>query len=333
MQKRGPNLNPRILFVYQVSAPFVLQDRDLLAKHLNVIEFRWVDYDHPARALTRMMFKQRRNFDLVFVWFGDFHASVATSVARYLRKPSIVVVGGYDVSDVPGYGFLSRPGGLRSAQKHFRRATRILPVSATLESELVRRFPGIASKIVVLPTGVDVNRFQPGAEVRRGIISVAGVETWTRARIKGWDRIVEVATLLPEISFLVVGASSEIARRLDPPPNLEIRGPVAHEDLIPLFQRTSVYLQASRSEGLPNALMEAMSCGCVPVVTNVGGMPELVKEVGLIANDDPRELATGVKKAMNFVGGGLLARRRVVERYSLAQRELGLLRIVNALFR
>ena len=32
----------------------------------------------------------------------------------------------------------------------------------------------------------------------------------------------------------------------------------------------------SLNEGLPLALVEAMSCGCCPVATAVGGVPELV---------------------------------------------------------
>jgi glycosyltransferase involved in cell wall biosynthesis len=39
-----------------------------------------------------------------------------------------------------------------------------------------------------------------------------------------------------------------------------------------------VFVLASTSEGFPNALQEAMACGCCPVSSRVGGTPELVRD-------------------------------------------------------
>src|SRR2546422_6146622 len=143
---------PRILFVYQVASPFVLQDRDILSRHTEVIEFSWSDHARPARALVKTMVRHRGEYDLVFVWFGDTHASVAFRVASGLRKPGVLVVGGYDISEIPGYGFLSTPKNRRRARGHFSRASRILAVSQTLRHEIVRLFPDTAAKTSVLPT-------------------------------------------------------------------------------------------------------------------------------------------------------------------------------------
>lgn len=319
---------PRILFVYQGPSPFILQDRDLLAKHAEIREFRWFDHLHPARALVKWMFRHWREYDLVFVWFGDTHATVAIRAAQLLRKPSIIVAGGYDVRDVPD-GFLATRKGLRRAEGHFRRSTRIVTVSKALQDEVVRRFPGTATKTEVLYLGADVGLFQPKGPRKRQVLSVAGAEVWTRAWVKGWDRIAQVAQLLPDVHFLLIGASPEIARLVDPPANLEIRGPVRRADLVTHYQAAAVYLQASRFEALSSALMEAMSCGCVPVVTAVGGMPELVGDVGFVVGEDPEMLASAVQKALDSPERGVRARTRIVEQFSLARREEGLLHIVE----
>lgn len=42
------------------------------------------------------------------------------------------------------------------------------------------------------------------------------------------------------------------------------------------------YLQLSLTEGFPNALIEAMACGCIPIVSSVGAMPEIVGQTGRV---------------------------------------------------
>ena len=322
-------MRPRVLFVYQLPAPFILTDRDLLRKFADVKEFRWFGRPHPARLLTRWMLRNRAAFDIVFIWFGDAHASVATRMARLLGKPSVLVAGGYDVNDLPGYGYLSTARGRRSARGHFSRATRILAVSDAIRRELVRRFPSTASKSEVLYLGVDVDRFRPGGHRERRVLSVAGAEGWKRAWVKGWDRIAEVARLLPDIPFRIVGASRDVAEQLDPPPNLVVRPHASEDELLAEYRASPVYLQASRTEALSSAVMEAMACGCVPVVTNVGGMPELVGNAGLVTNEDPIEIAAAVRAAFDAQGLGVKARSRVLQRFSLAAREEGLRRVID----
>ena len=53
-------------------------------------------------------------------------------------------------------------------------------------------------------------------------------------------------------------------------------GTIERARLLEYYRRAKVYCQPSRREGLPGALCEAMLCGCYPVVTGTGGMPEAV---------------------------------------------------------
>ncbi len=322
-------MRPRILFVYQLPSPFILQDRDLLAKHARVREFRYSAHRHPARALSKWMLTHGREFDLVFVWFGDAHASVATRAAKLLGKPSVLVIGGYDLSAARGYGFLSTTRGVRMARGHFQRATLVLAVSSALRDALRRHFPVTEGKTSVLPTGVDVHLFRPGGPRTRSVLSVAGAGEWMRAWVKGWDRLAAAAKMLPEIPFLLAGASPEVRRRLEPPANMQVLGPLAQEELLPRYQRASVYAQASRSEGLPNTLLEAMACGCVPVVTRIGGMPEAVQGVGFVVGEMPDEIADGIRRAMDSPGRSGAARERAASRFSLAERERGLASMIE----
>ena len=57
----------------------------------------------------------------------------------------------------------------------------------------------------------------------------------------------------------------------------------------------------SREEGLPLALLESMACGCIPISTNVGGIPEVLQGTGagwLIPCGDVDQLAASLDKGI-----------------------------------
>lgn len=43
---------------------------------------------------------------------------------------------------------------------------------------------------------------------------------------------------------------------------------------VPYYQRAKLLIISSRSEELAIAMLEAMACGCVPIVSNVGNMTD-----------------------------------------------------------
>jgi glycosyltransferase involved in cell wall biosynthesis len=69
-------------------------------------------------------------------------------------------------------------------------------------------------------------------------------------------------------------------------------------DLLPAFD---VFTLSSRFEGLPISLLEAMASGVPPVVTRVGGIPEVVTDGDdgvLVEPGDPEGLATALGKLL-----------------------------------
>lgn len=322
-----------VLLVYRLPSPFVIADREIIRRHFDLVEFIWPEHVHPARELALWMFRNRRRYDVVFSWFGNSHASIATFAAWLERKPSLIQVGGYDVSDIPRYGFLSTRAGRSWARLHFGCATRILAVSHRMESTIHTRFPGTVGRTVVLPTGVDTERFHPSGPKTNRVLSVAPADSWPRASVKGLDRIAAVARQLPELPFTIFGVGAGIEEMLQVPSNLQVRGHVSQVDLIPEYQSAAVYLQPSRSEGMPNSVMEAMACGCVPVVTDVGGMRELVGSLGVVVPGRPRAIAEGVRRAMESPALGTKARERVAAEFSLRRREQRLVAVVEEVSR
>jgi len=92
----------------------------------------------------------------------------------------------------------------------------------------------------------------------------------------------------------------------------------------PLLRLADVYLTCSAQDGLPNAVLEAMASGLPVVAAPAGGITELVDEqTGIVlASPSAEELAHAATALLSDDGRrrrlGQAARRRVVQRYSLA---------------
>ena len=88
-------------------------------------------------------------------------------------------------------------------------------------------------------------------------------------------------------------------------------------------------MQLSLSEGFPNALSEAMLCECVPLVSNVGGMPDIIHDCGyLLKHKDQDELFKLIGSALkndDLNGLGKKARKRIVDNYTFENRKNKLL--------
>jgi L-malate glycosyltransferase len=68
-------------------------------------------------------------------------------------------------------------------------------------------------------------------------------------------------------------------------------------DVAPFFSAADAFIMSSKSEGLPMSLLQAFSLGLPAIVTNVGGMAEVVKlaEAGLtVSATDPTEMAAAI---------------------------------------
>ena len=132
---------------------------------------------------------------------------------------------------------------------------------------------------------------------------VVGCAAHMRAR-KGLATLVEAAARMPRgsIHFLLLGRISDSKiRPLIRKCGLEavMHTPGYRSDAAALMGACDLFVMPSlRREGLPRAVIEAMAQGVPAVVTNVGGMPEIVEQQksGLIVEPgDPRALAEAIQ--------------------------------------
>lgn len=80
--------------------------------------------------------------------------------------------------------------------------------------------------------------------------------------------------------------------------NIKIVGWVEFEKKLDLLKKTGILILPSYNEGLPMAILEGMACGKVIISTNVGAIPEVVKEENgiLISPGNIQSLAEAIIK-------------------------------------
>jgi glycosyltransferase involved in cell wall biosynthesis len=255
--------------------------------------------------------------------------------SRILGKPSLVVVGGYEVAKVPeiGHGSLLDPGKAKMVKYVLEKASKVLPVDESLKEAAMKNLGVRGDNIQTVHTGHDSDKFKASGAKERMALTVGFIDKITIKR-KGLDVFVKAADQLKDVKFVLVGSSSDSAideLRSNAPPNVEFVGSVPHDQLVGYYQRAKVYCQLSVYEGLPNALCEAMLCECVPVGTKVSGIPTAIGDTGFYAPvGDPRGAADAIRQALRS-DKGKAARARIMSEFSVEKREKAIIEIFEKL--
>ena len=275
-----------------------------------------------------------RHAELVVGWFASWHTFWPITIAWLLRKPSLLIVGGFDTAALPGYGYQGSRVIGPVARWIMRRATRLMTNSEYSRGELARN-AGITDVEVVHHGVPDPFGSLPAGAREPLALTVANVARISLER-KGLRAFVEAAALVPELEFVLVGQHLDDAAdelRAHASANVRLTGRVSDEELDELYRRASVYVQASRHEGFGMSVAEAMLAGCIPVVTRVGALPEVVGDAGVwIEDGEPPAIAAGIRQA-DALGEEerRRARERIATRFPLEIRREGLFRLVGAL--
>ena len=87
-----------------------------------------------------------------------------------------------------------------------------------------------------------------------------------------------------------------LCQELDISHKVEFKGNVSAAEVISNLEKSDIFILASRTEGLPRAIIEAMSIGLPCVGTNVGGIPELISAEALVPKNNEIALFEKIKK-------------------------------------
>lgn len=137
---------------------------------------------------------------------------------------------------------------------------------------------GIREKSTVIPTGIDISGQRSAISGQGGGVNVTYVGRLES--VKGVDDFVAAALMikkeLPELRIRVVGWYRE-GHELVRAHKHDIDFTGLRNDVPVVLSETDIFVLPSYSEGLSNALMEAMRAGCACIASDVGGNRYLIE--------------------------------------------------------
>ena len=269
-------------------------------------------------------FLRREKVEAVLAEFGTQVLAVAP-LAHEMGLPVFTFFRGTDASKS-----LSRAAVVEAYRRAVPKLDGVFSVSQSLLDNLARH--GIGNDNAhVLPSGVDVRLFQPGAKRPKSCVSV-GRMVEKKAPLTTLRAFATAAKDHPEARLTMVGGgpllddAKALAAELGVSGRVTFPGHADHEGVRRNLSENAIFLQHSvtaedgNTEGLPTAIQEAMACGCVIVSTRHAGIPEAVTdgETGYLV--DERDEAAFADRIGRVLAEGTAqmaanARKTAEERY------------------
>jgi len=234
----------------------------------------------------------------------------------------VIVAGGFDVANYKPlrHGSAYRPFQRNLIRYALENASMVLPVSKFNQGELLRFARPQRHRMIYNGLDLDIHApLTPFQDRKHQIVTVGAVDRHY-SKLKGHPQFAKLAANFNQAQFILIGPIKDIEykKHLDQiaQGRITFAGEKSHDDVIRCFQESRIYLQLSLYESFGLTVPEAMACGCIPVVSANGALPEVVGPVGEIHEPDdhqsilntlhtciqspPRELEVYHKQAMHF---------------------------------
>ena len=253
--------------------------------NIELLRYTWRGYRYARRLAMQ------RPYDLCFAFAGVPAGGIAWALRRSIGLPYIVSLQG---PDVPGfenryrYVYLALTPFIRHI---WRQAAAVIAISQRHRALAWQTAPGLPIDIIV--NGVDLRHFPP--VTRPPQLPGAPVTVLCAARLierKGQQHLLEAAARLRRrgvaVRILLAGTGDaepqlrQQAHASGLDDHVQFLGFVERDAMPAVYAQADIFCLPSFNEGMSMALLEAMASGLPVVVTETGGMEELLDGNGLV---------------------------------------------------
>ncbi len=193
---------------------------------------------------------------------------------------------------------------------------RIISISNSTKDDIVRHYPSAKGKIYVTPLGYDSNKFNTHIsenDVRRvknkySIVTDYILYLGTLKPSKNVEGLLEAFARTSDIKLVIAGKKGwmyeSIYKKAE---KLGLNGKIVFTDYVPetdkpgLIRGAKAFVLPSFWEGFGLDVLSAMASGVPVIVSNVGSLPEVVNDAGILVDPhSPESIAQGIKKVLSM---------------------------------
>lgn len=259
--------------------------------------FRFVEVPNYKSIRTRfkkneaiqIIRNEVKNADVLILRMPSANAVIAYRFAKELNKPFLVEMVACVFDALWNYDWR---GKLLAYPKYwsYRKIIKECPYVLYVTTQFLQnRYPtngqGIACSDVILKqtdNAILDKRLEliMSAKKPLKIVTVAAIDV----PYKGQADVIKILSQLhsEDFEYWIVGQGNpdklQNAIQQSKRKNIKILGSIKHHEVFDLLQKADLYIQPSRQEGLPRAVIEAMSVGLPALGTNIAGIPELLPQ-------------------------------------------------------
>lgn len=257
----------------------------------------------------KLLAREISKADLVIIHGPSVIGNMAAKISRKLNKPILAVVvacvwDGYWNHSLKGKFFAAY--GYLAGRRFVAKSQFALYVT---QDFLQRRYPTNAPSIgcsdVNISSKIMPNKVYDKSRTKQlkiGTVGSVGV------RYKGQEYVIRAMPELQKhgitVDYYLIGSGNQsrlkmIAEKCGVNDNVHFIGIVPHEKIPSMLQNLDVYIQPSLQEGLPRAVVEAMSVGLPVIGSNTGGIPELIDKKWVVKRRSSKAIYEKILRIMN----------------------------------
>ncbi|MBR76517.1 MAG: glycosyl transferase family 1 [Flavobacteriales bacterium] len=290
----------KLLFIYPQLYTFVKTDLELLSDKFQIISFnqKWSSkYLLPFNLIVQFFYLLFNivKVDKILISFGGYHSLLPALFGKIFNKKIFIIVHGTDCVSFPeiNYGNLRNPIMRFFISNTYNLVDKILPVSKSLvytkntyysktpiEFGYSYHLKDIATPYKVIHNAVDHSFWCKDKKTLKDNNTFISVLSNGKEHIKGIDLLCEVTSSFPNCNFFLAGIDKIDSLKI--PNNVICLGRLNPKQLREYYSKSRFYLQLSNTEGFGVSLCEAMLCECIPIVSSVNMLPEIVGDTGFI---------------------------------------------------
>ncbi|MCX6287504.1 MAG: glycosyltransferase family 4 protein [Bacteroidetes bacterium] len=348
----------KILYIKSGSTTFYAIDQAIMEERFTVVPYLlpknlrgWL-FIRSMLSLAGFILKNQKGSSAFVTWFGDYHAAIIVFMARLFGKKAVIFAGGQEAISYPELKkgvYYKKFRGL-CVKYALRNTSHIIPNHKSLiwhenfyyseegkKDGIKYYIPDIKTPMTIISNGVDTTKFYRDNTISKEdgrILTVGTMGGISDFYNKGFDLFIEMARRMPEMKFTLIGFRKEFMPwieqnyRVSEIPNLETLLYFCPDDVLFMnYNRARVFVQASITEGMPFTLNEAMLCECIPVGSNVNGIPDAIGNTGVIVKKrSPDALEAAIRKAFQL-STAAEARQRALDNFSMPKHREKLLEL------